>query len=43
MVHTKTMGRKLKTKSRRCVILPIDSDIKLNILTGEKIQNKRIP
>jgi hypothetical protein len=42
MMHTKTMGRKLKTKWR-CVILPIESVIKLNTLTGEKIQNQPIP
>jgi hypothetical protein len=43
MVHTQTIGRKLKTKCRLCVILLIDSAINLNTLTGGKIQNKRIP
>ena len=43
MVHTKTMGRKLKTKFRRFVILPIHSAIKLNTLTDSKIWKKELP
>jgi len=43
MVQTKTMGRKLKTKFQRCVILPIDSAINLKTLTDSKIQkNERL-
>jgi hypothetical protein len=42
MVLTKTIGRKLQTKCRRCVILPIDSAIKLNTLTDSKIQKKEL-
>jgi hypothetical protein len=36
MVQTKTMRRKLKTKCRRCVILTIDSAIKLKHFNGQQ-------
>jgi len=44
MVHTKNgIGRKLKTKCLRLVMLQVDKAIKLHILTDSKIQNKQIP
>ena len=44
MVHkNKRIGRNLKTKFRRCVILPIDNNIKLHTLTDNKIQTNRYP
>jgi hypothetical protein len=42
MLLTKTIGRKLKTKCRLCVILSVDSAIKLKTLTDSKIQKKQI-
>jgi hypothetical protein len=43
MMHTKTrIGKKLRTKCWLCVILPIDSAIKLKILPDNKVQKEQI-